>query len=289
MWRKTVWALAVLACLVIPVAVQAQGDYLDIYVAKVKPEKVSQFEALAKKMADANRASGDRWLTMVNLYGEGNKYVFVSPRHDYADVEKAEDVFYGALVKAFGKEGAEKMENEWNNCVASVHTELRKRRWDLSRKAPTGDDYAKYVGGSRFLRTTMVRVRPGRVADFEALLKDLKAAGEQNAETQPVFVSQVMEGGHGTVFYLSALRSSLGGFDKNPTTREILGEDGYKKFLQMSADTIDEAGSEVYRYSAEMSSPPPAVAAAAPDFWQPKAAATPAKAKAKPAPAAPKN
>jgi len=83
-------------------------------------------------------------------------------------------------------------------------------------------------------------------------------------------VSQVVEGGVGTTFYISSLRSSMSGFDKNPSIREILGEEGYKKYLQISADTIEGSESTVYRFSAELSNPPEEIRAAASDFWSPK-------------------
>jgi len=271
MFRRTFTALAVIVCLVAPVAVYAQGDYLDVYIAKVKPEKIADFEALAKKMADVNRRNnGDRWLAMESLYGEGDTYVFISTRQDYADTDKGSAAFFGALSKAYGQDGAEKMLHEWDSCLVSSRSELRKRRWDLSRKAPDAADYGKFVGESRLLRTTAVHIRPGHIADFEALLKDIKTAGEQAANTQPLLVSQVIEGGKGTIFYITSLRASLGGFDKNPTTREILGEEGYKRFLQVSADSVENTESSIYRFSAELSNPPQEVMAAAPDFWQPK-------------------
>lgn len=271
MLRRIFAAVAVSVCLVAPMAVHAQGDYLDVYIANVKPEKVADFEALAKKMVDANRRNnGDRWLAMQSLYGRGYTYVFISNRQDYADIDKGSAAFFGALSKAYGKEGAEKMLHEWDSCLLSSHSEFRKRRRDLSRKMPEGADYAKFIGESRMLRTTAVHIRPGRVADFEAMMKEVKTIGEQAGNTQPLLVSQVLEGGNGTVFYVTALRPSLGGFDKNPTTREILGEEGYKKFLQENADSVESTDSSIYRFSAEMSLPTQEILAAAPDFWQPK-------------------
>jgi quinol monooxygenase YgiN len=267
-----------------PVAVQAQGDYLDVYIVKAKPEKVAEFTALAKKIAEANRRyNGDHWVASETMYGEGDTYVFVSVRQDYAEIEKSFEAFMGALHKAYGKEAAEKMLHDWENCLAASRSELRRRRWDLSRKAPTdAAAYAKLIGGSRVVRTTAVHVRPGHVADFEALLKELKAAGEQAANTQPVLVSQVIEGSKGTTFYVSTLRSSLAGFDGNPTLREILGEQGYKKFLQVNAEAVEGTESALYRFSPELSNPPEELVAAAPAFWQPKAAVASAAARAKP-------
>lgn len=289
MSKKAMWAQAVVVFLALaaPAAVRAQGDYLDEEIVKVKPEKVAEYNAIVKKVADANRRfNGDRWIAMETLYGEGNTYVYASTRQDYAEIDKGNDAFLGALEKAYGKEGAEKLLRDEHNCVESSRTEIRRRRWELSRKAPAdAAAYAKLVGETRVLRTTAVHVRSGHIADFEALLKEIKEAAEKVADTQPVFVSQVIEGTRGTTFYVSTLRSSLGGFDKNPTAREILGEEGYKKYLHANAEFVQSTESTILHFSAELSSPPEEVAKVAADFWQPKKAAAAAKTKAAAKPA----
>ena len=274
MLRRAIWALVVVVCLAAPIAVHAQGDYLDVYIVKVKPEKLADFQMLTKKWMDANhRFNGDRWIAMETVYGDSNVFQFTSTRQDYAEIDKVSEAVMNAANKAFGKEMAEKMEHDFQSCLMWSRSELRRRRWDLSRKAPTDQaTYAKFIGESRVLRTTAVHVRPGRVADFEALLKESKEAAEKMANTQPLFVSQVIEGGKGTTFYVTSLRSSLGGFDKNPTIREILGEEGYKKFLQVNAESVEQTESALFRFSPELSNPPEEVATVAADFWHPKAA-----------------
>lgn len=290
MLKKVIWALLAAVCLAAPVAVHAQGDYLDVYIVKVKPEKLADFQALTKKWIDANnRFNGDRWIAMETVYGDGNVYQFTSTRQDYAEIDKINEAAMAAANKAFGKEVAEKLERDFQNCLMWSRSELRRRRWDLSRKAPAdAAAYAKMIGESRVLRTTAVHVRPGRIADFEAYLKEAKEAGEKAANAPPVFVSQVIEGSKGTTFYVTSLRSSLGGFDKNPTMREILGEGGYKDFLRVSAEAVEETQSTLFRFSPELSNPPEEVVKVAADFWHPKPmmAATASKSKAATAKAA---
>lgn len=288
MLRKAFWAAVVVVLLAVSMAAQNPGDYLDLYYVQVKPDKTAQFDALAKKIAEANRHyNGDNWLAMETVYGENNTVAFVSSRSSYADIDKAGDTFMAAMNKAFGKDAAEKMLNEWNSYLVESRTEFRKRRWDLSWKAPMDPaGYAKFIGESRVLRTTAVHIRPGRGADFEAAWKELKAAEEKAPNSTPVLVSQVIEGGSGTTFYITGLRTGLAGFDNNPTAKEILGDEAYKKYLQAIADTVEGTHSMVLRYSAELSSPSQAVVAVAPDFWNPKPvtakATTPAKTKTEP-------
>jgi hypothetical protein len=291
-FRRALWAFAVAVCLAAPVAVRAQGEYLDVLTVKVKPEKLADFLALTKRFAEANRKfNGDRWLALQSVYGEANVYQFTSVRKDYADIDKANEAEMLAANKGLGKEGAQKLEQDYNACIVWSRSELRRRRWDLSRKAPQdAEAYAKLIGESRLLRTTAVHIRPGHILDFEALMKDTKEAGEKNPDTATVFVSQVIEGGKGAIFYVSTLRSSMGGFDHNPTTKEILGEEGFKKFQQISADSVEVADSTLYRFDPAISNPPEEVAKVAMDFWHPKAVIV-AMAKPKPItePEAPKD
>ena len=283
MLRRAVWALVVVVCLATPVAVHAQGDYLDVYIVKVKPEKLADFQALTKKWIDANRRfNGDHWIAMETVYGDGNVFQFTSVRQDYADVDKVNEAVMNAANKTFGKEIADKMGRDFQNCLVWSRSELRRRRWDLSRKAPTDPaTYAKFIGESRVLRTNAVHVRPGHVPEFEALMKEAKEAGEKAANAQPLFISQVVEGSKGPTFYVTSLRTSLGGFDKNPTIREILGEEGFKKFQQVNAESVDHTESTLFRFSPELSNPPEEVATVAADFWHPKAAMAASASKAK--------
>jgi quinol monooxygenase YgiN len=272
-FRRALWALVIVVCLAAPVAVHAQGDYLDVYVVKVKPEKLAEFQALSKKWVDANRRhNGNRWVALETVFGDGNVYQFTSVRQDYADIDKANEAGMAAVVKAFGKETTQKMVQDFDSCLVWSRSELRRRRWDLSRKAPSDpDSEAKLIGESRVLRTIAIHIRPGHVPQYEALMKELKEAGERNANAHPMLVSQVVEGGKGATFYITTLRSSLGGFDHNLTAREILGEEGFKKFQQINGDAVETTESTLYRFAPDISNPPEAIVNVAADFWRPKA------------------
>src|SRR5215470_4666635 len=133
MKHRAMWtAIAVILLAAFAVA-QAPDQYLDVYVAQVKPEKRADFDAIAKKMVAANRQNkGDEWLTMETSYGPVNRVTFISVRQSYADVQKGGDTFYESLKKGFGEAGADKMELDFMQCLVSARTELRRRRWDLS-------------------------------------------------------------------------------------------------------------------------------------------------------------
>lgn len=272
--RKTllVLCMVVTGLLAAPKALLAQSSYLDETIIKVKPEKVTEFEALAKKLADANRHNnGDHWLAETVVYGDANTYVFASRRESYADVDSGEKMFMEALNKSLGKPGTDKLFQDLNNCVVSVRTELRLRRPDLSSKMPAdAESLNKLVGGSRYLRTIELRVRPGHIPEFEQYMKEINSHANENPNAQTVLVSQAVEGGRGSTFYLTFLRGSLGGFDGNPSLKEIVGDETYDKLQKMVADMATGSESAIYRFSPGLSNPPDEIAQVAADFWNPK-------------------
>lgn len=100
MLRRTMWAAALVLFLGMCVAAQAQESYLDSFIVQVKPEKRTEFEAIAKKIATANRQhGGDAWITYESVYGEQNTIHFVSTRQSYGDIEKATSAFMGGWAR----------------------------------------------------------------------------------------------------------------------------------------------------------------------------------------------
>ncbi len=274
-FRKALWAAGLLSvALLAEPASHAQGEYLDAYIARVKPEKVPAAEAIMKKMAEANRRNhGDPFITMDTLYGEVGTYIFLSPRQDYAEVEKGSEAFIGALTKSLGQAGADKLEADFLACLISAHTEIRHRRTDLSRKPPADlATYAKLIASSRVARVTAVHIRPGRGAEFDAFLTEAKQAGDKNADAQPLLVSTLSDGGSGGVYYLASLRTSMGGFDKNPTLKDMVGEEAFAKMQKTISEVVSHTETVIYHYRPDLSNPMQEIANADPAFWNPKPA-----------------
>jgi len=252
-------------------AAQMPDGYLDITVARVKPDKRAEFDAINKRMADANRKyHGDVWLAEEIQYGENNVVTFVSPRTSYDGAEKAIDAFMGAITKAYPGT-ADKVLQEFNNTVISYRSEFRHRRWDLSANVP--DDpaaYAKMVGESRWVRTARVRVKPGHTLEYEAQLLAIKAALERASDKPMVTISQAVAGQEGSVYYITWLKPSLSGFDGGTSLRQMLGEDAFQSYLKAVADSVQGSETTIAHFLPELSNPPAEIVAASPDFWAPK-------------------
>jgi quinol monooxygenase YgiN len=287
MIRRAIWGATLALLLSVTAAGQVQEDYLDVFTVKVKSEKRAEFERLVKMMVDANRRNqGSDWVALAVVYGEGNVVYFVSIRQSYAAIEKGNEMFYGAISKAYGKAGAEKMFQDFDNCVVSSRSEVRRRRWDLSSNVPAdAAAMAKLVGEARWVRTIMVRVPPGQNLKFEEQLRAVNAAAEKATPRVASYVAQVVAGQQGTVYYISTFRTSLGGFDGATPLPQMMGEEAYEKFLKGISESVLTTETTINRFWPELSNPSEDIASAAPDFWRPKPATKPA---AK-APAAKKN
>lgn len=285
---KALWVLAFFAATLLVPSSHAQGNYLDVYIAKAKPEKVPAVEAMIKKMVDANRKNqGDNFIVLDTLYGEMGVYYFISPRANYGEVDKGAESFANALTKSFGEQGGAKLEADFFGSLTSAQTQIRRRRPELSRKMPADPAaYAKLIGTARVLRTTVVHIRPGHTAEFEAWLKEAKELGDKNPDAPPSLVSTLADGGSGGTYFLSSPRTSLSGFDNNPTLKDIVGEENFAKLQKILAEGTQSTETMILHYRPDLSYPPQAIADAEPAFWNPKPAAS-AKPKSKPAPAKP--
>ncbi len=283
MIRKAVWGVALGLLLSVTAAGQMPEQYLDVFTVKVKPEKRAEFDAISKKIADANRQhKGDTWVALETGYGEGNTVRFISTRGSFADIDKAFEAFLGALGKVYGKAGTEKLFQDFSSCTVSSQSEIRRRRWDLSSNVPAdAAARSKVVGEARWVRTVIVRVRPGHRLKYEEQMRAIKAAQEKAAPKDVVYVSESIVGERGTVYYISWFRSSLGGFDGGASLPQLLGEGGYEKFLKVASESVLNTEVIISRILPELSNPPEDIVSAAPAFWRPKPVAPkPAAAKA---------
>lgn len=251
---------------------QTQAGYLGVLTIHVKPDKVDQEIALVKKLVDANRKNkGTNWLALVDIYGDSATFNYVFDYPNYAGIEDQEKTFMAAMSKALGPAGMQKIFQDLAACTLSEHEELRLRRPDLSANLPAdAAALAKLVGSARWARTTAVHVRPGRTLEFETQALENKAAEEKAAPNVTVLVSQAVAGQHGSAYYFTTFVDSLAAFDRIPPLRSLLGEDGYRKFLQNAVETVSSFETAIRRIDPSISNPPDAVVAVAPGFWRPK-------------------
>jgi len=270
--RLIVSFLILVLCLAGSAHAQMTNDYLDVGIVTVKPEKRGEFEAIIKKMVDANRKhQGDHWLTTEMMFGPGNTFTYVSPRQNYAGIEQGYGSFRGAMQKSLGAAGSAKLMQDFSNCLSSTRGEFRRRRWDLSANAPTSEsDMNQLVGQARWLRTAIIRVRPGRGRDYEEQLRTIKQARERAATKAPSLVSQSVAGQSPSIYYITNVVGSLGALDTIPSLPELLGEEGYRNYQKTVSEAVLAVEINVSRIVPELSHLSEATVSVAPDFWRPK-------------------
>ncbi len=271
MLRKVCGALLFLV-LTATAGLGQQGGYLDVFVARVKPDKRAEFDSINKKVVEANRRNiGDKWIALEVDYGEQNTVMFSSSRETFGDVEKGTAVFMGAIGKAYGAAGAAALFQQFSNTLESSRGELRQRRWDLSYNPPADlAAYAEVIAKTRWIRTAVVRVRPGHDAEFEAELKEINATAQKSNMAGMRWVSQVVAGGSPGTYHIARLLTSLDELDHAPSMRSMLGDEGFDKFQKVNADTVASVEYILYRVVPELSNVPDAISSLAPDFWNPK-------------------
>jgi hypothetical protein len=273
MARRARWSIVVVLLLGFCATAQAQRGYIDETVVHVKEGKGAAFDALVKKMAAANREnSGDNWIAVGTLYGEGNTITFSSVRDSYAAAQKGSDDFEHALAKAMGPAGADKLFEDLGDCATDMRSLLLLRRQDLSANLPADPSEAsKIVGNARVVRTLRIVVRREQGPKFEELAKRVKAAQEKADPNSHSWIAQSAAGERAGVYYVTQFRSSLGAFDNETPLPQVMGQEAFQDLLRDAAGVIEKEEVTVGRLMPELSNPPDSVASAAPDFWHPKA------------------
>jgi len=262
------------ACVLVaaPAAAQLHNGLLDVFTVHVKSDKVAQFEAVSKKIVAASQKNkGGTWLAIEQVYGPGHTIRFVFPRADFATLEKGSEAFMAAMFKTYGQTATMQIFREGDSTMEESGSEIRRQHFELSANPPA-DAAAlnKMVGESRWVQTTMVRLRPGQSAKFEEELTAIKAAREKAAAKETVLVSQALVGQRGSVYYISTFRKSLAEIDSATPLKDLLGEEGFATFLKTVSETVATTEHTIGRFRPDLSNVPEDVVQAAPDFWRPK-------------------
>src|ERR1035441_8571669 len=117
------------------------------------------------------------------VYGDASTVYFTSTRANFAAIDERVKAFEGAMTKALGAAGMRKFFADLDATADGERGKLRRRRPDLTASAPaSAAAYSQLVGQSRYLRTAIVRTRPGKALDYEAQLKRVKDAQERRSE-----------------------------------------------------------------------------------------------------------
>jgi hypothetical protein len=137
----------------------------------------------------------------------------------------------------------------------------------------------------RYLDVSVYQVKPGHGAEWNELVKMVKAAYEKAVPEAHWGTFEEIYGGEGGRYLVLTGRTSLSEVDRafsedDPKFMAAMGEDGMKKLDEMVGSCIESSEHQLFAVNPHMSYVSDEWIKSDPDFWKPKAAMAPA---AKPA------
>jgi hypothetical protein len=255
--------------LAVSAAAQPPAQLLDILKVKVRPDKGQAYEAAIKRLVDANRKGGDKWVAFSTEYGDSGTIYFSSIREKLADIETGFVNFEKAGKEAFGP-NYPKFMADLNAMSESVSAEIRRRRWDLSVNVPADDqERMKTVATARWIRSIRIDLKPGRTPDF---IDAWKPWQQELASLGPDISGWVSVTSTGTpALVLAAYFKDMAAMDSTDAmVSKALATQTYRDFLKNTADMIVKTSWEIHRFRPELSCVPDQLADLDPGFWRPK-------------------
>jgi len=143
--------------------------------------------------------------------------------------------------------------------------------------------------GKRYMEISQFVIRPGHGAEAEELIKLYLEGYKKAAPNANWATFEIMYGTNtGDVFLFITTMKSLAETDQEILDTkhfmEGLGETGKKRLSELSAACLASAQTNIFELNPKISYPPNEWIKAEPDFWKPKAPATPKKTETKPTP-----
>jgi hypothetical protein len=143
------------------------------------------------------------------------------------------------------------------------------------------------IAHMRYFEIYAYRVRPGHRAEWEELVKLVKAAYDKVPDVHwATFESRY--GQENTTYLVIVPLKSAAELDRaaeqNKQFVEAMGEEGMKKLAELESAAVDLTQSNLFQFAPAMSYPPDAWVKADPEFWKARPTAkAPAKTEEKPA------
>ncbi|MGH9504713.1 MAG: hypothetical protein ACRD20_17815 [Terriglobales bacterium] len=143
------------------------------------------------------------------------------------------------------------------------------------------------IAHMRYFEISLYRVRPGHDADWDAIVKMVKAAYDKMPDVHwATYHARFGQEGN-TYVVFTPMKSAAEidrGFAQDKQFMANMGEDGMKKFSELLAGAIEFSQHNLFTFTPAMSYPPDEWIKADPEFWKPKSsAAAPKKMKEMPA------
>lgn len=214
------------------------------------------------------------YTALVSITGEGQAW-FIT-RYDSYDA-------WGKDTKAQMSNAAlsaeiDRINTSDGDLLSGARSMMARYRADLSYRPGVS------IPLTRYFSISIVRVRPGHVAEFEEARKIIKAAHEKAALKFNYSVYQVSSGWAAGTFLIITPYRTLAELDAagplhGKAYDDALGDDGRKKLNELAGSANIGTDLMLFVVDPRMSYPSKETIAADPAFWNPKPAAMPPAAK----------
>ena len=132
------------------------------------------------------------------------------------------------------------------------------------------------ISHMRYLEISGYHVRPGHMAEWDELVKMVKAAYESGVPGSHWGMYELAFGGDGGTFFVLTARKTLAEIDMRPETDKqfaaAMGADGMKRFAELFGASVDSSQHQLFAFNPRMSYVEESWIKADPEFWKPKAA-----------------
>jgi hypothetical protein len=136
------------------------------------------------------------------------------------------------------------------------------------------------VSKMRYLEVGSYYVRPGHDAEWNEVVKMVKAGYEKSSPEMHWAVYEEVYGGAGGRYLVLTARKTLAeidrGFQEDKQFQAAMGESGMKKLLELYGASVESSEHQLFAFDPHMSYVDDAWIKADPDFWKPKPVAAPA-------------
>jgi len=262
---------------------------------EIRPGKAgAHAKSVASFIAAVTRADAPLYrIALTPVSGDDNAVVYLQAFGSFAEVEAAHKQFEETVAaNAVFKANLERLDREEVDQHASQRTAYYTLRADLSYHPRNAEQTAR----SRFMSVSTTRIKPGRAPDYVDYIKSLNVAREKAGIDAHTAVYQVLSGAaNGTFLSFTSLRSladiddirQKGEQQQKALDEALGGADAVKQRRMLISEIVADGYNTIYAMDPSLSRPTALIAAADPDFWNPKpAAATKALAAKKEAPKA---
>jgi hypothetical protein len=209
------------------------------------------------------------------MSGNPTEVLFISGYDSFASYEKD--------IQAFDKATSGPMKTLYNSLsgqeadlVNTVRSQLVIYRPELSYRA---ERIMPDMPKARYMEIAVMRTRPGKWAEFVSIVKLYQNALEKANTPLPWAIYEVSEGAPSGTYLILTFYKSLKEIDDamamEPKIMAAIGEEAIKNMGKDMADALVSTESNLYSFSPEMSLAPKEFISADPEFWTPKAKASP--------------